>query len=41
MSPKHLQPLFSTDLGNQILGGAIGLVVLSQIIVRKMVNIDI
>ena len=40
-SPKHLQPLFNTDLGNQILGGAIGLVVLSQIIVRKMVNIDI
>jgi tight adherence protein B len=41
MSPQHLEPLFTTELGNKIFAVAIGMVVLSQVIVRKMVNIDI
>jgi tight adherence protein B len=41
MSPNHLDPLFNTEMGNQIFAAAIGMVVLSQVIVRKMVNIDI
>jgi tight adherence protein B len=41
MSPQHLDPLFNTELGNKIFAVAIGMVILSQVIVRKMVNIDI
>jgi tight adherence protein B len=41
MSPQHLEPLFYTAQGNKILAIAVGLIVLSQVIVRKMVNIDI
>ncbi len=41
MSPDHLEPLFNTSSGNIVLAIAGGLVVLSQIIVRKMINIDI
>ncbi len=41
MARQHLEPLFYTELGNKIFAVAIGMVVLSQVIVRKMVNIDI
>jgi tight adherence protein B len=41
MSPKHLDPLFYTEMGNKIFAVAVGLIVISQVIVRRMVNIDI
>lgn len=41
MSPDHLTPLFTTDNGNIVLGIAIGLIVGAQVVVRKMVDIDI
>ncbi len=40
-SPQHLDPLFDTSQGNIIFGISIGLIVLAQIIVRKMIDIDI
>jgi tight adherence protein B len=40
-TPKHLEPLFTMREGNYVLAAAIGLVVLCQIIVRKMIQIDI
>jgi tight adherence protein B len=41
LAPDHLTPLFVTHQGNILLGVAIGMVVLAQIIVRRMVKIDI
>ena len=41
LAPKHLEPLFNTSPGHVILGIAGGLIVLAQIVVRKMVQIDI
>lgn len=40
-SPAHLEPFFTTHLGNMLLAGAIGIVVLGMVIVRKMINIDV
>lgn len=41
MSPEHLQPLFTTTMGNIMLATSAGLVLLSAWIVRTMVRIDI
>lgn len=40
-SPNHLEPFFESTLGYIWFGTSIGLVVLAQIIVRKMIDIDI
>jgi tight adherence protein B len=41
MSPDHVTPLFESDNGNIVLATSIGLVILAQIVVRKMIDIDI
>ncbi len=41
MSPGHLQPLFDTDNGNIVLAISAGLIIAAQIVVRKMIDIDI
>ncbi len=41
LAPKHLEPLFTTTQGNVILAIAAGMIVVAQIIVRRMVQIDI
>lgn len=41
ITPTHLEPLLNTDTGNMWLGIAVGLVVLAQVIVRKMLNVEI
>lgn len=40
-SPGHLDPLFDTSTGNIILGISIGLIIVAQLIVHKMIDIDI
>jgi Flp pilus assembly protein TadB len=40
-APEHLEPLFTMREGNYVLAAAIGLIVVCQIVVRKMVQIDI
>ncbi len=41
MSPQHLVPLYDTTMGNFILGGAVGMVLLGMLIVKAMINVDI
>jgi tight adherence protein B len=41
IAPKHLEPLFTTTMGNILFAAAIGLIVLAQITIRKMIDIDI
>lgn len=41
IAPAHLEPMFTTDKGNILLGVAVSLVVLAQVIVRKMLNVEI
>lgn len=41
IAPTHLEPLFVTDTGNMLLAIAFGLIITAQVIVRKMVNVEI
>lgn len=41
IAPGHLEPMFITDTGNMLLAVAGGLIVLAQVIVRKMLNVEI
>ncbi len=40
-SPEHLDPLFDSTTGNMVLAAALGCIIMSQVIVRKMIDIDI
>jgi tight adherence protein B len=39
MNAKHLEPLFKTELGNYVLGGACGLQFVGALVMKKIVNI--
>lgn len=41
MSPKHLEPLFTTDVGHMLSAFAVGIVLLGAVIVSKMCNIEV
>ncbi|MCE2926165.1 MAG: type II secretion system F family protein [Rickettsiales bacterium] len=41
VAPHHLTPLFTTAMGNMILAGAVGMVLLGVFIVRQMINIEV
>ncbi|MFO0389664.1 MAG: type II secretion system F family protein [Alphaproteobacteria bacterium] len=41
MSPKHMEPLFDTVLGNMLLAGAIGIVLLGGFIITKMSDVEV
>lgn len=41
MSPKHMDPLFDTALGNMMLASAIGIVLLGGFIITKMSDIEV
>jgi tight adherence protein B len=41
IAPGHLEPMLNTSTGNILLGVAFGLIVLAQVIVRKMLNVEI
>jgi tight adherence protein B len=41
MTPSYMDPLFTTFAGNIMLGGACLLIFLSQVVIRKLINIDI
>lgn len=40
-SPDYLMPLFTTEVGNMILGAAVGLIGLAAFIIKNMLNFDI